>query len=167
MSAATRTSSASQITTGARYALIATAWLFALGGVVQVFLAGLSVFDSPTYWEDHKNMGNTIWLLTFLMPILALVGRVGIPRIVQSFLLFVLFMLQYAFANAGTGWVAALHAVNALVLIGMAGNLGSQTLDLVRSRRQAGAAQPAVRSERVLGERMTDSGRESSVIGHE
>ena len=29
----------------ARYGLIAVAWLFAAGAVVQLFLAGLSVFD--------------------------------------------------------------------------------------------------------------------------
>ena len=40
----------------ARTALAVVAWLFAALLVVQVFLAGLGVFDSPTAFATHERL---------------------------------------------------------------------------------------------------------------
>ncbi len=134
MNAATTDSSPAPLTTWSRYALIAVAWLFAVGGVIQVFLAGLSVFESASYWSDHADFGRTIGLLTYLLPVLALLGRVGRQRIGHAVVVPVLFVVQMLLANADTGWVAAFHPLNGFLLIGASGSLGDRTLALVRSR---------------------------------
>ena len=133
MSSTTRTSTTSRLTTVARYGVVVVAWLFALGGVVQVFLAGLSVFDSPSYWEDHESTGHMFGLLTYVLPLLALAGRVGIRLGVMAVLVTVLFIVQIILAQQDNGTLAAFHAVNALILIALAGSLGGQTLRLLRS----------------------------------
>jgi hypothetical protein len=122
-----------------RYAVIAVAWLFAVGGIIQVFLAGLSVFDSAKYWNDHADFGQMIGILTYILPILALFGRVGSRLIGQAFVVTILFILQMILANVDDGRVAALHAVNAFLLIGASGSLGGAVLELVRSNNRAGA----------------------------
>ena len=134
MSAVPATSSPARLTTGSRYALIALAWLFAAGGVVQVFLVGLSLFESASYWADHRDFGRMIGLLTYPLPVFALLGRVGAPLIAQSVVVPVLFVIQMLLPDADAGWVAALHPVNAFLLIGAAGSLGDRTLRLVRPR---------------------------------
>ena len=120
-------------TTWARYALIAAAWLFALGGIVQVFLAGLSVFDGRD-WSDHVNMGRMIGFLAYLLPVLALLGRAGVRLVAQAVVVAVLFVVQSILSNVDEGWIAALHPVNGFLLIGAAGSLGGAALGLVRSR---------------------------------
>jgi hypothetical protein len=132
--ATTTTPPPAPLITWSRYGLIAVAWLFAIGGVIQFFLAGLAVFDSADYWSDHKDFGNAIGILTILLPVLALLGRVGRPLIGQAVAVFVLFIIQRLLADADTGWVAAFHPVNGLLLIGASGSLGDRTRSLVRSR---------------------------------
>ena len=46
----------------------------------------------------------------------------------------ILYVVQMTLANLDNGALAALHAVNALALIGVSGQVGAQTLNLVRSR---------------------------------
>ena len=139
MSTAPSAPSDSALMVWTRYALIAVAWLFAVGGIIQVFLAGLSVFDSAKYWNDHADFGQMIGLLTYVLPILALFGRVGSRLIGQAFVVTILFILQMILANVDDGRVAALHAVNAFLLIGASGSLGGAVLELVRSNNRAEA----------------------------
>lgn len=129
---------AGNLATYSRYGLAAVAWLFAAGVVVQVFLVGLNVFDSPVRWDDHRTFGNMIGLLTYLFPVLALIGRAGWRVVALAFGLLILFHLQYPLANADTGWVAALHAVNALVMGGLAPQLGRIAFSLARTRARPG-----------------------------
>jgi hypothetical protein len=102
--------------------------------VIQVFLVGLSLFESASHWSDHVDFGRTIGLLTYLLPVLALVGRVGRRLIGHAVVVPVPFVVQMQLANADTGWVATFHPVNGLLLIGAAGSLGDRTLEFVRSR---------------------------------
>jgi hypothetical protein len=116
-----------------RFVVIALAWLFAAGGLIQLFLAGLSVFESAKYWNDHADFGHMIGFLTYVLPILALIGRIGARLVAQAFVVTLLFVIQIALANVDDGRVAALHAVNAFLLIGASGSLGSAVLGLVRA----------------------------------
>lgn len=122
------------VATAGRYALIAVAWIFAAGAVVQIYLAGRGIFESPTYLADHVDMGRMLGFLAYLLPILALVGRAGISRIMHALVIAVLFVVQSLLANVDTGSIAALHAVNAVLLLGGSFDLGRRTLTLVRSR---------------------------------
>ena len=123
-----------RLTTGVRYVLIAVAWLFALGVVVQIYLAGLSLFDSAEYWPDHVDMGYAIGILAYLLPLLALGGRVGWPRFGQAVVVTILYVVQTILPNLDAGWVAALHPLNAFLVLGAAVSLGIRTLALVRQR---------------------------------
>jgi hypothetical protein len=118
-----------------RYALAAVAFLIVAGGVVQFFLAGLSVFDSASYWSDHTDFGRMLGFLAYLLPILALLGRAGAPRIGHAFVVAILFVAQSFLANVDTGWIAAFHPLNGLLLMGAAASLGRRALEIARVTR--------------------------------
>ena len=85
--------------------------------------------------DDHVDFGRMIGLLAYLLPILALIGRVGAPRVVHALVIAVLFVVQSILANVDEGWIAALHVLNGVLLLGGSFDLGRQTLASVRSRR--------------------------------
>lgn len=129
------TSAVGAVAVWARYGLIAVAWPFAAGAVVQIFLAGLFSFDDPSYRADHVDFGRMIGFLTYLLPILALIGRVGVPRFMHALVIALLFVVQQVLANVDEGYIAALHPVNGILLLGGSFDLGMRSLGLVRSRR--------------------------------
>lgn len=100
---------------------VATA-LFVACGVVQVFLAGLGVFDDPRAFITHREFGYLFGWLTLVVLVLALVGREPRRTIGASALLLVQFALQSVFValRADMPVVAALHPLNgfAILLVG-------------------------------------------------
>jgi hypothetical protein len=110
-----------------RIAVVVLARLFIIGIVVQIFLVGLSLFESADYWEDHKSLGESLGLIPILLILVALVGRLPMRLIVMAAALLVLFGVQYALPNVDNGYVAALHPINALVLMGLADQIARQT----------------------------------------
>jgi uncharacterized protein DUF6220 len=121
----------------ARTALPWVAWLFVACVVVQVFLAGLGVFDSPKSFITHREFGYLFGWLVFVILGLAIAGRIGRRLIGLSALLVVLFILQSVFVAFRTSqpMVAALHPVNGF-LIGLVG------IVLAREGRRLAAATP-------------------------
>ncbi len=103
---------------------IATA-AFLCCAVVQVFLAGLGVFDDPRAFVTHREFGYLFGWLTLVILILALAGRE--PRRITglSALLLVLFALQSVFValRADMPAVAALHPLNGFAILAVAGVL--------------------------------------------
>lgn len=118
-----------------RIGLIVSAWLYAAGIAVQVFLAGLSIFDNAGRWADHASFGQMVGTLPILLVIFALIGRVPVLTIGLSVAVFFLYGLQFAFANADNGSVAALHAVNALVMFWLTTLIAQQTQRLLSVAR--------------------------------
>jgi uncharacterized protein DUF6220 len=98
------------------------AWLFVACVIVQVFLAGLGVFDNPTQFITHRDFGYLFGWLVFVLLALAIAGRMGRRVIGLSALLIVLFILQSVFVAFRTSQpaLAALHPVNGF-LIGLIG----------------------------------------------
>jgi hypothetical protein len=100
---------------------IATA-AFVACALVQVFLAGLGVFDDPKSFITHREFGYLFGWLTLIVLILALVGRS--PRRVTglSVLLLVQFALQSVFValRGDLPAIAALHPLNGFALLGVA-----------------------------------------------
>ena len=96
--------------------------IFAACAVVQVFLAGLGVFDDPRAFITHREFGYLFGWLTLVVLVLALVGR--LPRRIagMSILLLVLFALQSVFValRADLPAVAALHPLNGFAILGLA-----------------------------------------------
>ena len=104
---------------GAYTALSVVAWLFAACILVQVFLAGMGVFDGPQRFEAHRNFGYLFGWLTLVMVIIAAVGRLGRLLIGLSLLALVQFALQSVFIlfREDLPEVAALHPVNGVLLL--------------------------------------------------
>jgi hypothetical protein len=102
------------------------AWIVLAGLVFQVYLAGVGLFGADSL-DLHREFGFMLELPVFLMLILALVGRLGRQTIGMTAALVVLMIIQAQVLPALDGdlaWVAALHPVNALALMGLAANLG-------------------------------------------
>lgn len=105
----------------ARLALPFVSGAFVVCAVVQVFLAGLGVFDDPGAFITHRDFGYTFGWLTLLVLILALAGRAPRRIIGMSVLLLVLFALQSVFVaiRSDLPAVAALHPLNGFAILGV------------------------------------------------
>jgi hypothetical protein len=71
-------------------------------------------------------LGAALTMIVFLFPVLALAGRLGRQRIALSILLVVLTIVQMMLPSlrGAVPWIAALHPINALVLMGMSARIG-------------------------------------------
>lgn len=100
--------------TGAYTALFVVASIFIAGLVVQVFLAGLGVFDSPSAFLTHTTWGYLIEWLTLVMLLIAAFGRLGRLLIGLTALTLLQMVLQSVFVVVRDDFpmVAALHPVN-------------------------------------------------------
>jgi hypothetical protein len=120
------------------------AWLFIVSLLIQVFLAGLSLFVSGSYWDAHVAFGHIgPGLLALLMVIFALWGRLPRTSVLLTVLLFVLVILQtevFAGIRADAPLAAALHPVNALILFALGVGLARRAWTLVRVRPPAADA---------------------------
>jgi len=109
------------VRSAARSAFPFVAGLFAVGAIVQVFLAGLGVFDDPSSFATHRDFGYLLELIPIVMLVLALVG--GMPRRFAglSALLFGLFILQSVFVGMRESIpaIAALHPLNGFLILGL------------------------------------------------
>ena len=98
------------------------AGLFAACAVIQVFLAGLGVFDDPEAFISHRNFGYLFGWLTLVLLVLAIAGRMGRRYVGASVLLLTLFALQSVFiaVRADLPGIAALHPLNGFAILGVA-----------------------------------------------
>ena len=117
--------------------------VFTLGVVVEFFLAGLGVFHVRDGASDsrfshvfgpHRTLGNVLLILALLVLVAAIAARLSHARLLISLLLPLLVFLQFVFANNGPTWFRALHPVNAVLVLALA---GSFTGRLWRERRAA------------------------------
>jgi hypothetical protein len=93
--------------------------LLAAGLVVQVFLAGLGVFESPARFTIHRDFGYTLSFLPLLLIIAGLVGGMGRRVALLALAAGLLFVLQSVFValRASAPVVAALHPVNGFLIL--------------------------------------------------
>ena len=103
----------------ARRALPWVSGFFVACALLQVFLAGLGVFDNPASFLTHRDFGYTIGMLTLVILVLALVGREPKRIVGLSALLLVQFALQSIFIlqRGSNNAVAALHPVNGFLIL--------------------------------------------------
>jgi hypothetical protein len=94
-------------------------WLLVAGLVVQVFLAGQGVFDSPDRFELHASFGYTLMALPLFMLLSGLAGAVGRRLIGLSGLMFGLFFLQSILVSlrGQATAIAALHPLNGFLIL--------------------------------------------------
>jgi hypothetical protein len=107
--------------------------------VVQFFLAGAGAFGASSF-APHRTLGWLLLLLAVVELLFALAGRV---RVRHSGVLLAAVGLQVALGVLGTdtsAWFGALHAVNALVVLGAAATLARPSDDFRSPRRSESAA---------------------------
>ena len=124
----------------ARRTLPFLAWGFLGLLAIQVFLAGVGLFGAGTM-AGHRDFGYLLSLLPLFLVISAAVARAG--RLVWlSGALLVLTFVQTLLPLLKTDlpYVAALHPVNALVLVLLTATIGRRAMELARTpRAHAGA----------------------------
>lgn len=109
-----------------RIGAMVSAWLFAAGIVIQVFLAGLALFDTALRWDDHSSFGYMIGIFPLITIVLVLIGRLPAPIIGMTVVMVVLYVVQTALPNLEFDYVAALHPIVAFALMGMSEQVGSR-----------------------------------------
>ena len=102
--------------------------VFLVCGAVQVFLAGLGVFSQSgdPGLDPHRFFALVLAGVAFVATVLAAVARTGARTIGLCVLLFLLvFLLQGFLAVWGrdSAWFGGLHALDGLLIIGLAGYL--------------------------------------------
>ena len=103
----------------ARTVYLVVAVAFVVGLAAQVFLAGLGVFDSPTAFVTHRDVGYALSFLPILLLILGLVGGLGRRMAILAAVIFGLFLLQSVFVamRDSSAAIAALHPVNGFLIV--------------------------------------------------
>jgi len=137
--------------TFARSAFPVIAGLFVACGVLQVFLAGIGVFDLRAGFDGHRNFGYLFGWLTIILLVLALAGRLGRTLVGLSVLLVVQFALQSVFVvfRADAPAIAALHPVNGFAILAV-GVIAARIS--WAARRQAQPAPDPVRPDDAVAE---------------
>ena len=99
--------------------------IFLAGLLVQFYLAGAGLFGAGSF-APHRMLGYALTMLVILFPVLALVGRLGWQLIGLSMLLVFLTIVQVMLPSlrGNASWIAALHPVNALALMGISATIG-------------------------------------------
>ena len=103
----------------ARRALPLVAALFVACCLVQVFLAGLGVFDDPASFVTHREFGYLLGWFTLAMLVLAIIGRERRLIVGLSVLVLVQFAFQSIFValRETNPQIAALHPVNGFLIV--------------------------------------------------
>ena len=107
----------------ARIAYQVLAWIFVACLMVQIFLVGLDVFEVIGSEAGlHRPFAYTYGWLAPILVLLAVAGRLPRNRLWLTMLLVVLFAVQTYLPTLKdqAPWIAAFHAVNALLLIWLA-----------------------------------------------
>lgn len=93
--------------------------IFLLCVVVQLFLAGLGVFDGYRNFETHREFGYSFGWLTLVMLVLALVGRLPRRQVLVVVGIILAFALQSVLIalRADMPTVAALHPLNGVLVL--------------------------------------------------
>ena len=111
--------------------------LIGIGGIVQVFLAGLGIFGAESF-SAHEGFGWTLHTTAIVVFLLSLLGPRTPRAIGMGFGLLALMTIQIMLVGTrdDTPGLAALHPVLALFVIGLAFQIG---MPLVSRRRGASA----------------------------
>ena len=117
----------------AQYIILGLTVLFTFGATLQLFIAGLSTFDSGLYWSDHVSLGRAIAPMALLLPFVALFGRLGRRTTILGAAVAVLYILQVLFTYTDIGPLAAVHALNTIPLLVIPVMLGLEAWRVVRN----------------------------------
>ena len=125
------------------YAIAAS--ILVVGLVLQVFLAGLGVFDDPTFFLTHRDTGYTLELWAFVVLVVAALARAGRGQVGMAGAILGLFFVQSILVamRESAPAVAALHPVNGFLILLLSIVLARRAWDIARaSRAEPGTANP-------------------------
>ena len=128
-----------------RYIYWIATWLFLLGVMGQVFLAGMAVVARLTGWTTHGNLGHALALPLLVMLVSAYLGRLTGKEKRLTWLLFVVYIIQadvIIFLRQDAPLVSALHPVLALVDFALALTLARRAWPLARQAEQEALPSP-------------------------
>jgi hypothetical protein len=96
--------------------------IFVASVAIQIFLAGLAIFDASGSWAYHRSFVHVFEMLPILLAGVAWGGRLPVATRWAWVGVYALISMQYATvaAREAAPWVAALHPVNAFVITGIA-----------------------------------------------
>jgi len=99
------------------HAVIALLFIAAL--LIQVWLAGRGVFESPIVFATHRDVGYTLSLFPIVLLVLGLLGGMGRRVAILAAVLFGLFILQSVLVvmRDSSPAIAALHPVNGFLIV--------------------------------------------------
>jgi hypothetical protein len=136
-------------------------WLMALAVIVQIGFSGIGAFgaldeatagsvDEDMFLDEftlHAALGTLLVLGGLLTFLLALVARVGRQRVLQALGLFVLLFVQMILGWSGSALpevLGFLHPINALLILGAIGSLAAREWrgDRMMNRRAAETVAP-------------------------
>lgn len=118
-----------------RYAYVVTAWLFAAGILIQVFLIGLSFLGGQPSLQTHTGLGHGLAVAPLVMIVAAYTGRLPHPLKLSTWIALVVYILLadvVIFMRGSAPIIAALHPVLAVILFGTVGSLAIRISRLIR-----------------------------------
>ncbi|MGG4107512.1 DUF6220 domain-containing protein [Paenibacillus lautus] len=128
-------SNLSPLVAGMRLTYKVVVWLFAIGIMLQVFLAGLALFWNPGQWSSHIGFSRVLIIFPILILILSFIARLPVSLRLHSAGLIAVVVLIAVCANlpSGMGYLSALHPVLAIILIGQTMNIARKTQSLTKA----------------------------------
>jgi hypothetical protein len=125
-----------------------TASLLVVGLLLQVFLAGLGVFDDPTFFLTHRDTGYTLELWALVVLVVAALARAGRSQVGMAAAILGLFFVQSILVamRESAPAVAALHPVNGFLILLLSIVLARRAWDIARASRGEAVAADATAS---------------------
>lgn len=100
------------------------AWAFVVALFIQVWLAGSAIqqLGGTGSFATHQDFGYLIGLFSLILVITAILARSGRRKILQALAILGLYVVQSSlpYMDPGLPAAAALHPVNAVLMIGLA-----------------------------------------------
>jgi mercuric ion transport protein len=130
-----------------RYVYLAGVWLFIVGVIVQVFLAGMVVVAIRMGWDAHIGLGHTLAGPLLIMLISMYLGRLPRPLKNLTWLLFGVYVLQadvLIFLRFQAPVISALHPVLALFDFALGWALARRAWPLARMEVEPPSARPGL-----------------------
>jgi hypothetical protein len=125
-----------------------TASLLVVGLLLQVFLAGLGVFDDPTFFLTHRDTGYTLELWALVVLVVAALARAGRSQVGMAAAILGLFFVQSILVamRESAPALAALHPVNGFLILLLSIVLARRAWDIARASRGEAVAADATAS---------------------
>jgi hypothetical protein len=127
------------------------AWIVLAGLVLEVYLIGAALFGAAPL-QLHRSLGSILAVAILVLLVLTSIARPGRRAVGLAALLVVLTIVQVMLPSLRSGLpaVAALHAVNALALMGVTAAIARSPVALVAaSDDRSPAGRPDVSSRAI------------------